>query len=103
MSVSIDKDINEKEALQKLEFDIQNYDKKLKRNKKFGIYLNPSSDILKRHLYSKFTQLAKIKTLSDDALEWMGDFATNGPYDDIRQFFQNHIWVEQFRNMKSRE
>lgn len=94
------KDMDEKNALLDLQKDIQNYPEKIKKNKKFGIYLNPSADILKRRLYSKFTQLAQLKILSNESLEWMGDFAENGPYDDIRQFFQNHVWVNQFREMK---
>lgn len=100
MNQQITKDMDENNALLNLQNDIKNYPQKIKKNKKFGISLNPSSDILKRRLYSKLTQLAKLKTLSKESLEWMGDFANNGPYEDIRQFFQNHDWVEQFRDMK---
>jgi hypothetical protein len=100
---SYDKNGDEKEILKNIEIDIKNYDQKIKRNKKFGIYLNPSSDIIKRRAYSKLSQIAKRRQLSDESLQWLGDFATNGPYDDIRQFFQNHVWVEQFRNMKMRK
>lgn len=97
---SFDENGDEKEILYKLEVDLENYPQRIKNSKKFGIYLNPSSDILKRRVYSKFSQIAKRRPLSNEALEWMGDFAKNGPYDDIRQFFQNHLWVEQFREMK---
>lgn len=101
----------DQEILNKLEHDIQDWPKVVERNKKFGITLNSDSNILKRRTYSKFISLSKsnnpdgsknrdARELSPLALEWMGDFVKNGPYDDVRQFINNHTWIHEYRKLK---
>lgn len=89
----------DKEILDKLSNDIENYQSVVERNRKFGIKLNPDSNILKRRTYSKFAMASKHRDLSKEALEWMADFTKNGPYDDIRLYINNHEWVNQYRKM----
>jgi hypothetical protein len=100
----------DKDLIDKLQIDIKRWPEVVERNKKFGIFINPDSNILKRRLYSKFVLLSKApetdiekkdnRELSMVALEWMADFAKNGPFDDIRQHLNNHTWVKRYQELK---
>lgn len=96
-------DALEEDILQKMIINIEKCNENIQKAKKRGVNLRVSENQYKRRTYSHLSQLAKKKKLSEKSLEWLADFAKNGPYEDIREFFSNHAWVDQYRDLTAKK
>lgn len=91
-------DQTEEKIFENLENDIAKHPSDVKRCKRFGIYISPNINILKKNVFMYFCQLANKKQLSTKTLNWMADFAQGSPYEDIRKNYHSQEWVSQYRN-----